>query len=331
VEKAITETPNPSSTDARSPGFGAQAGYNYQWGNFVFGIEADATFSSLNFPDEKTGSFQPLGTVRPRIGYDFNGFVMPYATGGVAYARRISGQTFDGVSGSIHSFGYAFGGGAAVRINDQWSAFAEYLRMSLLEQEFTEQFKIETNHSHLRIGVNYHPGEPSPISSYRQAQPPDWTGFHFGIHGGSASGRLFTTDIEGPLVGGQAGYDFQFGRAVFGLESDLALLGAHGMSGGVQGDQAVDKLGTARVRLGYDFSGFLPYVSGGAAYGSYSNTNSYSIFTQSLFGYVFGGGLAIRLNPRWSGFVEALRVDADGYNVDTNFTLVRGGLNFYPR
>ena len=69
-----------------------------------------------------------------------------------------------------------------------------------------------------------------------------WTGFYLGVHGGygwksndfsfdeGAAGRLGGIDSRGWLAGGHAGYNWQYGRAVAGLEADFSLTGIKGSS-----------------------------------------------------------------------------------------------------
>ena len=72
---------------------GAQAGYNWQSGPWVYGIEgdiqasgADDTFAPLKFSNPW------FGTARGRVGYSFNN-VLFYGTGGLAFGE-LRGATF---------------------------------------------------------------------------------------------------------------------------------------------------------------------------------------------------------------------------------------------
>jgi opacity protein-like surface antigen len=63
----------------------------------------------------------------------------------------------------------------------------------------------------------------------------NWTGFYIGINGGGAWGdstwdSIGTFDVAGFLVGGTAGYNWQAGQFVFGLEGDYAWTGIDGTS-----------------------------------------------------------------------------------------------------
>src|ERR1700758_3743392 len=61
-----------------------------------------------------------------------------------------------------------------------------------------------------------------------QASPVyNWTGFYLGANGGGGWGRSWWQsqstgiDLSGGQVGGTAGYNWQFGNAVLGLEGDI--------------------------------------------------------------------------------------------------------------
>src|SRR5437870_4720407 len=54
----------------------------------------------------------------------------------------------------------------------------------------------------------------------------NWTGFYLGLNGGGAWGHTSWDhaggfDVSGGLVGGTAGYNWQTGQFVFGLEGDI--------------------------------------------------------------------------------------------------------------
>ena len=116
-----------------------------------------------------------------------------------------------------------------------------------------------------------------------KAPPPEltqaynWTGFYFGANGGGGWGHSWWSanatgiDLSGGLVGGTAGYNWQAGKVVFGLEGDLdwsGLSGTHATTGCPLGCSTSDSwLSTVRGRLGYSFDRFMPYVTGGLAVG----------------------------------------------------------------
>ena len=147
------------SLDFRSDGFlgGVQAGYNWQSGPMIFGIEVD--FQGANIDghndigigsDGNVGGFGPdlgtgiewFGTVRGRIGAAATDRMMVYGTGGFAYGHYKSaasysydfGGPFSGsgsVSKSGTSTGWAIGAGTEYAVTDHVTFKGEYLYTDL--------------------------------------------------------------------------------------------------------------------------------------------------------------------------------------------------------
>lgn len=133
---------------------GVQAGYNFQNGPWVFGVEgdiqaagADDTFAPWKFSNPW------FGTLRGRAGYAFSN-VLFYGTAGLAFGE-LRGQTFGGTE-SHTTAGWIIGAGAEMGLAPNWSAKLEYLYIDLS----TSQFAITGvsngyNASMVRAGVNY--------------------------------------------------------------------------------------------------------------------------------------------------------------------------------
>ncbi|MBR0708737.1 outer membrane protein [Bradyrhizobium liaoningense] len=134
---------------------GIQAGYNFQNGPWVFGVEgdiqaagADDTFAPWKFSNPW------FGTLRGRAGYAFSN-VLFYGTAGLAFGE-LRAQTF-GWTESHTTAGWTIGAGAEVGLAPNWSAKLEYLYIDLS----TSQFAITGvsngySASVVRAGVNYH-------------------------------------------------------------------------------------------------------------------------------------------------------------------------------
>ena len=112
---------------------GGTIGYNWQTGQFVFGLEADAAFASVNasataFGVTAESEIQSLGTVRGRIGMAFD-TVLLYATGGYAWADNKFSITIPPVSVSESNFhhGWTVGAGVEWMFAPRWSVKFEYL------------------------------------------------------------------------------------------------------------------------------------------------------------------------------------------------------------
>jgi outer membrane immunogenic protein len=146
-----------SNNPTKPSGFlgGAQAGYNWQSGQFVFGLEgdiqgngADDTFAPWKFSNPW------FGTVRGRVGFALNNILL-YGTGGLAFGE-VRGETF-GLSETHTSAGWTVGAGAEIGITQNWSAKVEYLFVDLSDHNFTiTGLPNGYDFSTIRIGVNYH-------------------------------------------------------------------------------------------------------------------------------------------------------------------------------
>lgn len=146
-----------SNNPTKPSGFvgGVQAGYNFQNGPWVFGIEgdiqasgADDTFAPWKFSNPW------FGTIRGRAGYALNNILF-YGTAGLAFGE-LRGQTFFGITESHTTAGWTVGAGAELGLTQNWSAKVEYLYYDLS----TSQFAITGvsngySASVVRAGVNY--------------------------------------------------------------------------------------------------------------------------------------------------------------------------------
>ena len=109
-----------------------------------------------------------------------------------------------------------------------------------------------------------------------------WTGFYVGANAGWGFGNMDSVgvsgfgDLDGFVGGGQIGYNYQLGQIVLGLEADFQgadLKAGPSWAGlGIVGEGKTEWFGTVRGRVGYAFDRFLPYLTGGFAYGSVKTT-----------------------------------------------------------
>jgi outer membrane immunogenic protein len=136
--------PNPNASISKS-GFigGGQLGYNWQHGNFVFGLEGDISGlsgrASTSFAtDYTTGSYSSkmrwLSTVRGRFGLAV-GDTMAYMTAGVAFGGVRNSVTYDEL-GSTYSrsqtkTGWTIGGGVEHMLSRNWTIGLEGLFVDL--------------------------------------------------------------------------------------------------------------------------------------------------------------------------------------------------------
>ncbi|MDB5366797.1 MAG: hypothetical protein JWM77_2724 [Rhodospirillales bacterium] len=109
-----------------------------------------------------------------------------------------------------------------------------------------------------------------------------------GINAGNvATGRVpgsINNNKEGFIGGGQVGFNWQTGQFVYGAEADFDYTDLNHtqnrfspLNDRTAFGQHQYTLGTVRARVGYAVDRWLPYVTGGWAYGRYSNSaNIYS-------------------------------------------------------
>jgi outer membrane immunogenic protein len=201
----------------------------------------------------------------------------------------------------------------------------------------------------------------SPLSYAQPPQQFSWAGFYVGINGGYAWGGSSWSDpvvgadsgafnTSGGLIGAQLGYNWQAGAAVFGLETDADWMNVTGTTTGVGGVCATDGggacqtqqswVGTTRARLGFAFDNFMPYVTGGAAYGNIQTVQPGGTTSSTNLGWTAGGGVEVALGSNWSAKAEYLHIDlgsatflgsASGTTTlvaPVTDDLVRGGLNY---
>ena len=134
---------------------GGQIGYNWQSGQFVFGVETDVQFSGADDTFAPFKFSNPwFGTLRGRAGAAFNN-VLLYGTLGLAYGS-LKGE-IPGLDETRTEVGWAGGIGAEYGFNPNWSARVEYLYMDLASRGFSITGTDNGLHaSMLRLGINYH-------------------------------------------------------------------------------------------------------------------------------------------------------------------------------
>jgi len=167
------------------------------------------------------------------------------------------------------------------------------------------------------------PVAPAPIFS--------WTGFYVGGTIGSASitTKYSSSDFgdwssnssqgAGILAGVTAGYNYQIGSIVLGVEADYAFANAQNSYGSyyVSNQSKLDSFGTLRARFGYAFDRTMVYATGGLAFGQvqsksflyYDSADCRSGFKKTAFGWTVGAGVEHALTKNLTIKAEALYAD----------------------
>jgi outer membrane immunogenic protein len=201
-----------------------------------------------------------------------------------------------------------------------------------------------------RYGQSYTAYAPPPAPTYRKEI---WSGFYAGGHLGGGWGTSLPRGLAGDSVqldgftgGLQAGHNWQFGAFVVGAEADASLSGIDGMRlypGTASAAAAsMDWMATLRGRAGFAWDSMLFYGTAGLAIGGLSSDlvtpGAVTGASGTRSGFVWGGGVEMKINPQLSVRVESLRTNyADQdvgtpigpVSIGTDVTTVRAGLNWH--
>ena len=147
---------------------GLQAGYNWQNGAFVYGLEADAQISGMT-ASSNAGGFsaksknEAFGTLRARLGYAIVDRALVYVTGGLAVTRlKYSfGTATTNLSSTRTNTNWTLGGGLEYAFTDQLGAKVEYLYSQVDARSRSNlggTFATRSSPSYnlIRVGLNYH-------------------------------------------------------------------------------------------------------------------------------------------------------------------------------
>jgi outer membrane immunogenic protein len=181
----------------------------------------------------------------------------------------------------------------------------------------------------------------------------NWTGFYLGINGGGAFGNSdwnglgVSNSPGGGMVGGTIGYNWQMnGPWVLGLEGDIDWADIKGNSSSpacIGGGCSTKNnwLGTARGRVGYSFDRWMPYITGGAAFGDVEASHpGFTGMSSTQLGWTAGLGIEFAVMNNITAKVEYLHYDLGSFqcglncnlavsdNVSFNADVIRGGFNF---
>lgn len=183
-----------------------------------------------------------------------------------------------------------------------------------------------------------------------------WTGFYvganagFGFGGGTYGGSPYFGSQSGGLAGITAGYNYQAGPLVAGIEADLDFGGVAGSNTprpGTYTSGNVTGAGSLRARFGYAMDHALFYVTGGYTGAEMrgnladSSRGSNLFYDQSnyLNGYILGFGLEYAVTNNLSlkaeylysyyGTANYFGGTRDSVSAGTNFSQVRAGVNYH--
>jgi outer membrane immunogenic protein len=181
-----------------------------------------------------------------------------------------------------------------------------------------------------------HPASAADLDVPRVQPPPvalfSWTNFYFGVNAGYAWSRA-QSELRGAVVssasdslsgvagGVQAGFNYQFGQFVVGLEGDyqytnqkISKTGFIGIDPTNETDQ-LKPFVTARARIGVAIDRWLIYATGGAAHVALEVRHvlpdgSVTIAGWGKWGWVVGAGVEVAPYDQISLRLEYLYLDS---------------------
>jgi outer membrane immunogenic protein len=121
---------------------GGDGGYNWQFYQWVFGLETDYSWADISGSSNGCGAFvahtcstelDSLGSFRGRIGYALgaDGTWLLYGTGGLAYGELKGSDSLFNTSGSKFRTGWTVGAGIEKAIAPHWTVKGEWLYVNL--------------------------------------------------------------------------------------------------------------------------------------------------------------------------------------------------------
>ena len=312
---------------------GIHAGYNHLIRSLLLGIEADYSFTDAGssrplqagteFNSSKINGF---GSVRGRLGVA-SGNAAAYVTGGVGFvdsAVKAGNTTSNNTVNIKDHFALVAGVGTEAKLSSSLSTRLEYLYYGFDEKRDTcaacgsDVVLADGSIHYVRVGLTYHLNDTPADKD--DGEPGNWAGFYGGAHAGVAYSKTGIRDEDGtffeesgqtaftrstdPAGGVYAGYNFQYGNAVFGLEGDYTFVSAK--KGGFL-DRGLDfnnskirGFGSVRGRLGLAAGDAMFYTTGGVGFidatllGGDDLVNEFAKFND-FTALVAGGGVALKL------------------------------------
>lgn len=170
----------------------------------------------------------------------------------------------------------------------------------------------------------------------------DWTGFYAGVVSGFGGARSLThnfgdaiLDMDGVLLGGTIGANWQIDDFVLGAEGDLSWSSLNGYANPTTLNE--NYFGTIRARAGYAVDDLLVYATGGFATTNLHADTGTAMTDTSFYGWTIGAGLEYAITDALSVKGEYLYskyadkdVDLGGtnFNIGLSASTIRAGLNY---
>ncbi|PZQ19023.1 MAG: hypothetical protein DI565_01090 [Ancylobacter novellus] len=173
--------------------------------------------------------------------------------------------------------------------------------------------------------------EPAPAYA-APAPASNWTGAYIGAQAGYGWGRADNkggrpnTKPDGAVVGGYAGYDYQFDGSpvVAGVDTDLNYNNAHDRAGRVRNE--LNWSGATRGKIGYAMDRVMVYGAGGVAYGGVKAKTPRGSDDKTAVGWTAGGGVEALVAENVTARAEYRYTDYGTDRLKTGGAVVKSNL-----
>ena len=203
------------------------------------------------------------------------------------------------------------------------------------------------------------PPPRAPVAYVPAAPAFSWTGFYIGLNTGYAFGQADGTNVfgstgsfsvDGPMVGGTIGGNYQIGQFVVGAEADLDWQNVRGSQVGAgcsalgvpfSCDAASNWISTFRARAGFAADRVLIYATGGGAAANIkTSVGTLPWASTTELGWTAGAGVEVAMTDNWTAKIEYLFADfqkatcpatscvAPSTTVSFDESMVRAGINY---
>lgn len=166
-DNEVTNLTTGTKSNLAADGFlgGAQIGFNWQTGAFVFGVEGDWSWTnadgSTSIPAAVAADYNWYGTATARVGYAFDNMLW-YVKGGAAWMD--TDYTLGGVTVGDTRTGWTVGTGLEWAISPNWSAKLEYNYLDFgTDRPAPLAIDVDSQAHLVKLGLNYRFGGVGPV------------------------------------------------------------------------------------------------------------------------------------------------------------------------
>lgn len=336
---------------------GVLAGWNYQTGNIVYGLEGGLSINEIKANHNGStiayhnSDYVWHAEARGKLGYSFGRF-LPYVHAGVLVGEfyQQSAPGAFGPSAKMKTvYGYTAGAGIDVRIAPKISIRSEYVYQNYGKQNYylatpaATTLKSDFDVHIARAALLYHFGNPITEADHDTSNSLLFAGPSFGVNvsattgdvkmGGYSSGSF---SLDTVAAGATVGYLYPVNDFRLGAEAELAMHSGSetGNPGGPLTSLNYRLMWHAAVRgkVGYVYDNYMPYVMAGANLGQFTTSSQPSNNTNLdpyKKGYSVGAGVEYAITDHLSADVAYSYNTYKKTDVDTNGGVTKIGHDFH--